>query len=811
MLHKNSIENELQRRAVDLALRRKAFHKGALKFSLLSILLVGGALDFWMPWSQIGRWLFLVLWVSVIIGLFRRYRWISKNVISAREVARDYERSTQSSDLTLSTSVDPTVIHSAGEDPKRLKMLERLESEANKKLSAISRSQVNRQWDFNWSFWSTAVLVALIALGIKSGWLPYIRLIAPWSPATYTRVLLITDGDLAPIPGEAFRLQGLTRGRFVDVVEIIDKQSKESIAKAKVNSDGSFEVTVPGVQKEQFIAARAGDGQSRWVTVFPFNFESSLDYKIVLTPPNYVQSDPVTLTDPNFKALRGSRMTFGVRLPDNFLEIQWSEVRSLEDESLQGRLFIPFSKSQSGPGRWMSAGTELSQSVAYKLRLSNSSGSDFYNEKPFEIQVLLDSPPFIRLNLVSEEEDLLGESPGMTLKIEAEEDVGLDSLKLIVRKLGQDSVEIPITLPESRPITKFSLNHDIDLTSWNVSSGDVLVAQAKALDNNTLDGPGEGMSEMLFIEIPFPPSDNDGGGGGGGGETVVVNPLENQKRILNDTIALIQGDPVKKLETIALDQGQNLEWSQELTQELESQEGGLPILVQMYRANAAMRRAGEALVGSTLEHALVEEEEALAGLVEALKLMGEQPPGDPPPEASAPGTIISLQRSSSSSKSESDPNAEQNAIEELLSQLREALEAQQGLEDALDEEESSEWDEQESAMAQELEALMNQLSALGLPWAAGQSPGAVSEMRGALSQLGEASAAESSAASAFSQNQMDQASSLAGEGSAAMESALNQLETLLMSDKVTGVESLAAPSQYQRWVNDYLRSVSYEE
>jgi hypothetical protein len=44
-----------------------------------------------------------------------------------------------------------------------------------------------------------------------------------------------------------------------------------------------------------------------------------------------------------------------------------------------------------------------------------------------------------------------------------------------------------------------------------------------------------------------------------------------------------------------------------------------------------------------------------------------------------------------------------------------------------------------------------------------------------------------------------------------MESALNQLETLLMSDKVTGVESLAAPSQYQRWVNDYLRSVSYEE
>jgi hypothetical protein len=115
MLHKNSIENELQRRAVDLALRRKAFHKGALKFSLLSILLVGGALDFWMPWSQIGRWLFLVLWVSVIIGLFRRYRWISKNVISAREVARDYERSTQSSDLTLSTSVDPTVIHSAGD------------------------------------------------------------------------------------------------------------------------------------------------------------------------------------------------------------------------------------------------------------------------------------------------------------------------------------------------------------------------------------------------------------------------------------------------------------------------------------------------------------------------------------------------------------------------------------------------------------------------------------------------------------------------------------------------------------------------
>ena len=84
-------------------------------------------------------------------------------------------------------------------------------------------------------------------------------------------------------------------------------------------------------------------------------------------------------------------------------------------------------------------------------------------------------------------------------------------------------------------------------------------------------------------------------------------------------------------------------------------------------------------------------------------------------------------------------------------------------------------------------------------------------MRGALSQLSEASAAESSAASAFNQNQLDQASSLAEKGSAAMESALNQLETLLMSDKVTGVESLAAPSQYQRWVNDYLRSVSYEE
>ncbi len=841
MLLKNSIETELQRRAIDLAIRRKSYYLGAFKFSFVALLLVGAVIDLWAPLAPTVRWIFLFTWVAVLGFLLRQYFISKRTLYTAQQVARDYEQSTQSKDLTLSTAVDPTVIESASLDPKRQALLDRLQSAADVKLQAIPHSKVNSRWNFKWRIWTLIAMCALLLVGFKTRWVPVERLLLPWANISYTRVFIIHEGALNPVPGESYQVQGFIQGRHADRVEVYQKGQAKRIAAGAVSRDRSFTLSLPAVESETYIYAKAGDGKSELIRVFPFNFETGLEYEITLTPPNYTQSEQVTVTHPNLTVLRGSRLTYRVRLPSNFRTVLWDQVESLVNEQPLANRLNSFRPGESGTRHWISDGTRLTESFRYYLKLIDQKSSQYSNEIPFEIQVVPDAAPSIRLTQISDEEELLNDPRQLRLRIQIEDDVGLARAELVIRKLGNPSTEIPLELSGETPITQWKGQHSPDLSSMELTSGEILIVQGRATDNNTMDGPGVGLSELLFIEIPFPPNENDSGGGGGAGESVVINPLENQKRILNDTISFIRGDSDLSLETLVLDQTQNLDWTKQLTEDLEASDADLPILVQLYRANAAMDRASDALAGSDMEAALMEEEEALAGLVEALKLMGQQPPGEPS-ESSQPGMTISLQQPSSRSQSEGDPNAEQNAIEELLNQLRDALESQQGLQDQLTqapgsspsdsgapsnsaseqnsdtdendaEQESNDnpWDQEESALAQQVESLMNQLTALGMPWMAGQNPGGMAAMQSALEQLQNASEAEQAAALAFASERLETAEELAGAGAGAMEEALNQLESLLMGDTITGVESVSAPGNYQRWVTDYLRSVSYEE
>lgn len=797
---------------------------------LVLVLLVAAVADRFLMFSGWERWIGWVGGLVLAFWLARRGGRVART--DAVELAHQVESDANETAPVVATSIDPSVRRKEPDAAGEI-LLEKLDQRAADALEAAP-PKFSHLLRLPMALVGVAIVTLLVVVGWQ-GSQGLIRMLLPWTPSPYTSISL--TGPTGPLPeGEAFTLVAEVSGVSVKELVLYREGKETPVSQGLVDENGKLSLSVEGVNDLAVFVARAGDGESAPLEIAPYLLPRIDEFEIEVIAPEYVTSDQVVETEPSFSAIRGSEVRYQVKLRAPAESVTFERIASpREDEfvSREERInaravpkeetteWSPVFEKTSPDGRiwefqWSLARKE---EILYRLVVLGEHGDKVRNEEPWRISVLGDSPPEIKITGHNGEEVIKRGNETVEFKLSAVDDVGLNEVWLVFRKPGQTHQREKVVLPPDAR-RSWSGAALLDLAPLDLKPFDIIAVHAEAFDGNTFDGPGVGRSEIVYLEIPLPESpDESGGGGGGGGGSPPINPLELQMEILRTTIVTPDDAPRKDRDALAFDQRQNADYTGQMMMALRS-EGFVELADVLSQARAEMGEANRSFERFPPSRALPHVESALGFLIEAAKLLQEAGAQLPPADGSMDGVTFTLSKpkaasseSSEESESEESENGEGMSAEEreALANLMEEVKRQLAEQESLNEslagspagEPSSSEQQAEAQQSLASDARSSAEQARGLPSASDSK----SESQAAAEELERAAGLQEENAEALAEGDGEASSKLGAESAEALREALLELAGQLKEgDFKTDVRSPG----FERLVNDYLRSISYE-
>ena len=797
-----TFKTELNQRAVVRARMLTRRSRVTAVTVALGALLVLGVIDFFSEAGTGPRLLLTLLALAAVVSLVLRLR-NSRVPQPVGELVDATEAQADDTTLALRTAADDFARDATVRAEVGPELLERLDAHAVGMLKDNPlplRAELRR-----WQVGLTAALTLTVLFVALGGWLSYLRLALPGANLTYTQV------RLAKLPerlakGTTIEVSGQVTGR--KAAEVTVRLTALGQAQtASVAADGSFRVAVPNVSGPTPLQAFAGDGQSDEYKLEPYDLPSVTKYHIEISPPAYAQRLKKTVDEPSFDVLEGSSMHYTIETLEQPVEAVFA-IAGGEENAAENLLF-----AAGATNRFELRLPLLAESIEYGLRLTGRHGDIALDPEPHRILVLPDEPPTIRI--LSHTGDEFELRKPVQFQLRGTDDVGIDSLKLLYRKIGETPEEQPVEFAELEA-HEFTAGATLDLSGLDLKPYDIVAVHAEARDGNVLSGPGIGESEVVLIEVPPPPGDDgsQGGGGGGGGNEERVNPLEMQKHILTDTSRLPHDPPAKDRIPIRAEQLEALGYVEQLREQADTVTTdfvAIQFSLELRMAASAMKLSARHLQPYDRKQAITGQELAIAALTRAAALIPEdqQMPGQSEDAGQDGQPKITLKESRSSSSSESENSEER--MKELLAQIEQLIAEQEALNEELAAaEEGSETASDPSAEAQ---AQLGQRSsqaaqtAAGLPIPTGAQGGAEA-LSGLLEEAGNLLG---QASGEIEEQALGQALQLGTEGEGTLTDAAELLRAGLgQADRILS-EANELPAGYAPLIENYLRAISYEE
>ncbi len=797
-----TFKTELNQRAVVRARMLTRRSRVTAVTVALGALLVLGVIDFFSEAGTGPRLLLTLLALAAVVSLVLRLR-NSRVPQPVGELVDATEAQADDTTLALRTAADDFARDATVRAEVGPELLERLDAHAVGMLKDNPlplRAELRR-----WQVGLTAALTLTVLFVALGGWLSYLRLALPGANLTYTQV------RLAKLPerlakGTTIEVSGQVTGR--KAAEVTVRLTALGQAQtASVAADGSFRVAVPNVSGPTPLQAFAGDGQSDEYKLEPYDLPSVTKYHIEISPPAYAQRLKKTVDEPSFDVLEGSSMHYTIETLEQPVEAVFA-IAGGEENAAENLLF-----AAGATNRFELRLPLLAESIEYGLRLTGRHGDIALDPEPHRILVLPDEPPTIRV--LSHTGDEFELRKPVQFQLRGTDDVGIDSLKLLYRKIGETPEEQPVEFAELEA-HEFTAGATLDLSGLDLKPYDIVAVHAEARDGNVLSGPGIGESEVVLIEVPPPPGDDgsQGGGGGGGGNEERVNPLEMQKHILTDTSRLPHDPPAKDRIPIRVEQLEALGYVEQLREQADTVTTdfvAIQFSLELRMAASAMKLSARHLQPYDRKQAITGQELAIAALTRAAALIPEdqQMPGQSEDDGQDGQPKITLKESSSSSSSESENSEER--MKKLLAQIEQLIAEQEALNEELAAaEEGSETASDPSAEAQ---AQLGQRSsqaaqtAAGLPIPTGAQGGAEA-LSGLLEEAGNLLG---QASGEIEEQALGQALQLGTEGEGTLTDAAELLRAALgQADRILS-EANELPAGYAPLIENYLRAISYEE
>lgn len=745
----------------------------------------------------------------------------------ATTIAHQVEAGAGETAPVVATAIDPAVRITAGGEALggvMLDRLDRLAAAAIRKAPPSFRGRLRVPAAF-----AAAAVATVVALPAFQGSNGLLRMMIPWVASPYTKLTL--EGPKEPLAeGRPFTLTARVSGVPAKMVALYRHDSPQVLAEAAPDPQGLVRLAVDGLDGPADFVVRAGDGRSAPVRVTPYFLPSIKSFEITVTPPEYAAHAQATKIAPSFLMLRGSRLGYRVHLKAPAVSItlersapppKEERISVAEQAKLKSSIFgqrigvedsaatepaIPvFRPDPADPLTWQSDWDVSSETedIVYWLAIQGEHGDLVRNDEPWRINVVEDSPPVVRIQSHNGSEVIRLGNETVQFKLSAVDDVRINSVRLVFRKPGQPHTRQEIKLPTDAG-RSWSGAELLALAPMDVKPLDIIAVHAEAEDSNAIEGAGVGRSEVVYLEVPLPESNDDGGGGGGGGNgPPPINPLEIQMEILKATVVLPDSAPAADRETIAHDQRQNAEYTGMMAQAAE----GIPmpeLAAVLEKARLSMEEAARVLDKLPAVKAVPDEEAALGSLIDAAKMLEEAKESlEPPGEGEGKMTFTLSQPKPKSSSAKSENKEESEAQKETLRKLMEEVQRQLVEQQKLNQEtgEVSERSKQQQGLAQAARSAASQAEGIK------PSPDGRGDPKAAAKELERAAGLEEDNAEALASGDGEASRELGAQSEQALSKALRELAAQLGS----GIsESEAYPPGYERLVGDYLRSISYE-
>jgi hypothetical protein len=238
-----------------------------------------------------------------------------------------------------------------------------------------------------------------------------------------------------------------------------------------------------------------------------------------------------------------------------------------------------------------------------------------------------DDPPHLTITGHNGKEVVKTGEEDVTVKLKATDDVGLASMKLVYRKIGKPGETKSVPIDGTYPL-ELEAKSLLELSPLELQPLDIIAIHAEGQDGNTFDGPGVGKSQVVMIEVPEPPREDLAGGGGGnqGGGGQMVNPLEMQKYILQDTSKLFAKSNPSQYTDLQKDQEEANFYTETLLNNVKAQAGSNPrargLAAQLELALSTMSLSARQLTKTRRDQSVLAQEFAVATLTKAAQMMG---------------------------------------------------------------------------------------------------------------------------------------------------------------------------------------------
>ncbi|MGZ4962858.1 MAG: DUF4175 family protein, partial [Limisphaerales bacterium] len=623
------------------------------------------------------------------------------------------------------------------------------------------------------------------------------RVSQPWSDASYTR-FRVSPGSTNVAIGADQVVQCAFDGLPPKQPQLLWRSpgARTWTAVTLDTSEKTNTYTFSALSNTVEYAFAANASQSPTFTLQAINPPKIAKLKVKVQLPAYTQRSAYVSDDPNLTVLRGSELEFQMSTSGDPVQARWRA-----DQVSSGNF------TQTTNGDWIFR-TVATEQTFYWVDLIDRASHKGGNETAFQLSVATDDPPKV---IISEPgKDIRADRTNrVPITIDATDDYGLSNLKLVFHKLNSPEQTITLPLNPTNHLEAHAQT-EIDLSKLQLDDYDVVAYHAEARDNNTLDGPGIGMSPVYFIEITSkeqPLSQCQGGG-----SSTSVNLLVLEKQILGAT-ERASATNEQKLEDIAAQQEKTHEYAEMFKQSPLFGEAPPEAMTRFESAIANMERAKESLSSHDKAASLKAEEQALADLYQTARLLPEfesQCRG-----GNCKGLKILLKAIEKQKKQKQDSTRE--ALAKLIRDLKQAQAGQKKLQGAYESacqnpggdkpgtsEAKSELAKQQEKLAAEATALQKRLSEL-----AGKDPRI---QHGQSTTVGRAQKAMILAAQTIKAGQPSSAAKSGHNSLMELGNAIGALELLYQHEASTAdVSAEEYPKEYEAAVSDYFKRLSHEQ
>ncbi len=476
-----------------------------LLLGLLSVFAIWGAcfiaysaLDLVFKFPVVGR---LAMFAMTIGALWFAIKKLAVNPLRAerpdQDIAADVEAVQPGLEASLSTSIE------FGEDGEKIERLsskpivDRLIDQAADRVSSESYEQaVDWAWPRRIG---VAMLLVIILVGAGFAFAPTVlvpallRFIVPFAnvePPTLAHVDNVTPGDKeVPFRTKIDVRAEVSGFRPESVVLHYKRFGKDWRAEEmRQIEDGRYGYAFRDVKEdfEYYIQARDHESQHFNVSVF---VEPSIEtMSATLIYPEYTGMAPVKKNKAgDIRALAGTRVKLELRTN---IPVREGELMLKSGETIR----LSKKEPQVLRGEF-----KVQQNDHYGIKLYDRKGRSNVNILWHAITAMDDETP--RIKITSPDPDMMAEiNQQLKIRMQAEDDFGLTELGLATYVLGEE--EIRETVKElDPPLKKTRSQYDIDFELMTLPKGAIIAYYAYALDNDTVNGPKEGVSILQFVRF----------------------------------------------------------------------------------------------------------------------------------------------------------------------------------------------------------------------------------------------------------------------------------------------------------------------